>query len=50
MGIAVPIRYGERRFGLALAGPIYRMQDRCTELAAFLRSTAQRIHTLLVRD
>lgn len=50
MGLAVPIRYGERRFGLALAGPIYRMQDRRTELAALLLSTAERIHALLVRD
>ena len=50
MGIAVPVLYGQRRFGLALAGPIYRMQDRRTELAALLRSTAQRIHALLVSD
>ena len=50
MGIAVPIRYGERRFGLALAGPVYRMQDRRDELAALLRSTAQRIQALLVSD
>jgi DNA-binding IclR family transcriptional regulator len=50
MGLAVPIRYGERRFGLALAGPIYRMEPRRTELAAVLRSAAERIHTLLARD
>jgi DNA-binding IclR family transcriptional regulator len=50
MGLAVPIRYGERRLGLALAGPVYRMRNRRTELAALLRSTAERIHALLVRD
>lgn len=50
MGLAVPIRYGEHRFGLALAGPIYRMEPRRMELAAVLRPAARRIHALLLRD
>ncbi|WP_457941112.1 IclR family transcriptional regulator [Mesorhizobium sp. 10J20-29] len=50
MGIAVPIRYGDRHFGLALAGPIYRMHARRTQLAELLRIAAKQIHSLLARD
>lgn len=50
MGLAVPIRYGEHRFGLALAGPLYRMRDRREELLGLLRSTAGRIHEILAQD
>lgn len=50
MGIAVPIRYGERRFGLALAGPIHRMKARREALAERLRSAAEHIHVLLAQE
>src|SRR3546814_5388611 len=32
MGVGVPLVCGERRFGLAVAGPVYRMQDRREEI------------------
>jgi len=41
MGIGVPLICGERRFGLAVAGPIYRMEDRRQDLAASLRRAAE---------
>jgi IclR family transcriptional regulator, acetate operon repressor len=47
MGIGVPLINGERRFGLALAGPIYRVLDRRDELAAALRTAAGRIQRLI---
>ena len=47
MGLAVPILHGERRFGLAVAGPIFRMQDRRTELAALLLATATRMQAIM---
>lgn len=50
MGLAVPIHFGERRFGLALAGPIHRMKERHGHLIELLRSTAARIHAILARD
>jgi IclR family transcriptional regulator, acetate operon repressor len=43
MGIGVPLVCGERRFGLAVAGPIYRMQERRGELAAALQAAAGEI-------
>lgn len=46
MGIGVPLVCGERRFGLAVAGPIYRMQERRGELAAALQSAAGEIRRL----
>jgi len=46
MGIGVPLVCGERRFGLAVAGPIYRMQDRRGELAAALQAAAGEIRRL----
>src|SRR5690606_9269924 len=36
MGLAVPLRLGERRLGLAIAGPLYRMVGRRPELAGLL--------------
>lgn len=50
MGIAVPIRYGDRRLGLALAGPVYRMKNQRIELATILNSTAARIHEMLAKS
>jgi DNA-binding IclR family transcriptional regulator len=47
MGLGVPILHGERRFGLAIAGPIYRMQGRREELASLLRSTGKRIQSIV---
>src|SRR3546814_5030728 len=38
MGVGVPLVCGERRFGLAVAGPVYRMQDRREELAKIGRA------------
>lgn len=43
MGLAVPLRLGDRRLGLAIAGPLYRMVDRRPQLAALLREAAGRI-------
>jgi DNA-binding IclR family transcriptional regulator len=47
MGIGVPVIHDERRFGLAVAGPSFRMQDRRTDLAALLHATAARIRAIL---
>jgi IclR family acetate operon transcriptional repressor len=47
MGIGVPLVHDERRFGLAVAGPMFRMQDRRTDLATLLRATASRIKTII---
>jgi DNA-binding IclR family transcriptional regulator len=47
MGIAVPVVHDERRFGLAVAGPMFRMQDRRTELAALLLATATRMQAIM---
>ena len=46
MGIGVPLVCGERRFGLAVAGPIYRMQDRRSDLAGALMAAAGEIRRL----
>jgi len=43
MGLAVPILDSERRFGLAIAGPFYRMEDRREELALQLQAAGSRI-------
>ena len=45
MGIGVPLVCGERRFGLAVAGPIYRMDGRRQELATALQRAAADIRT-----
>lgn len=47
MGISVPVVHDERRFGLAVAGPMFRMQDRRTELAALLLATATRMQAIM---
>ena len=47
MGIGVPVVHDERRFGLAVAGPMFRMQDRRTELAALLLATANRMKAIM---
>ncbi|MGE5768288.1 MAG: IclR family transcriptional regulator [Bacteroidota bacterium] len=49
MGIGVPLVCGERRFGLAVAGPIYRMDGRRRELAAALQRAAEDIRTDFAR-
>lgn len=46
MGLGVPLVTGGRRFGLALAGPIYRMQGNREELVAHLRAAVARIDEL----
>lgn len=47
MGIGIPLVHSERRFGLAVAGPISRMHSRRKELATTLLSTAVRIRELI---
>ncbi|HEY9536815.1 MAG TPA: IclR family transcriptional regulator [Kiloniellaceae bacterium] len=47
MGVGVPLVCGERRFGLAVAGPVYRMQDRREELARALQAAAAAIRDLI---
>ena len=46
MGIGVPLVCGDRRFGLAVAGPIYRMQERREALAHALMTAAGEIGSL----
>jgi len=46
MGIGVPLVCGDRHFGLAVAGPIYRMQERRDTLARTLMATADEIGQL----
>ncbi len=47
MGIGVPVVYEERRFGLAVAGPLFRLETRRGELAAVLSTTAARILAIM---
>jgi DNA-binding IclR family transcriptional regulator len=47
MGLGVPIHSGDRRFGLALAGPLYRMQDNHKALVESLIAAAERIRGLI---
>lgn len=47
MGIGVPIHTSKWRLGLALAGPIYRMQDRRDDLIARLLAARTRIVDLI---
>lgn len=46
MGIGVPLMHGGRRFGLAVAGPLYRLRQQRSELAARLKQAAQRMQAL----
>jgi len=46
MGLGAPILAGERRFGLAVAGPLYRMQDRRDELVSSLLAAVARIREI----
>ncbi|MDR6756837.1 DNA-binding IclR family transcriptional regulator [Mycoplana sp. BE70] len=43
MGLGVPVETGGRRFGLAVAGPVYRMQNNREALVAHLRAAASLI-------
>lgn len=43
MGLGVAVVVRGRRYGLAVAGPIYRMENRKEELVAHLRAAAARI-------
>lgn len=47
IGIAVPLVHGSRRFGLGVAGPLYRMDPQREELANHLKSAAQRIQSMM---
>jgi DNA-binding IclR family transcriptional regulator len=49
MALGVPILHGERRFGLAVAGPVYRIEASYEALAARLMAAAERIRAT-VRD
>jgi IclR family acetate operon transcriptional repressor len=46
MGIGVPLVHDDRRFGLALAGPLYRMLEKREGLASALQQTASQIQLL----
>ncbi len=46
MGLAVPIRYGEGRFGLAVAGPLSRIRANRSKLVGLLQAAGQRILAL----
>lgn len=46
MGIGVPLVHDERRFGLALAGPLYRMLEQRDALGAALQRTAGQIQRI----
>lgn len=46
MGLGVPLVIGGRRFGLAVAGPIYRMQNNREALVTQLRAAAVRVREL----
>lgn len=50
MGIGVPLVHGTRRFGLAIAGPLYRMDSQRQALAAKLQSAATRIQNKMQND
>jgi DNA-binding IclR family transcriptional regulator len=43
MGLGAPIFTGERRFGLGLAGPLFRMEDNRDALVRCLIATADRV-------
>jgi DNA-binding IclR family transcriptional regulator len=43
MGIGVPLLHGGRRFGLAVAGPIYRLRQHRAELAGRLQDAVTRM-------
>ena len=45
MGIAVPLINGSRRFGLAVAGPLYRVRPRRTEIAKGIKATVAHIES-----
>jgi IclR family transcriptional regulator, acetate operon repressor len=47
MGIGVPVVHEERRFGLAVAGPLFRLETRREELAAVLSAAAARILAIM---
>jgi len=47
MGIGVPLVCGDRHFGLAVAGPIYRMQERREALAHALMTAASDIRRIV---
>lgn len=46
MGIGVPLVHDERRFGLALAGPLYRMMEQREQLASALQNTARQMRRI----
>ncbi len=50
MGLGVPLVCGARHFGLAVAGPIYRMQERREVLARTLLAAAGEIGRLFAAD
>lgn len=47
MGLGVPVFIGDRRLGLAVAGPLYRMEDNRIELAQCLIAAAGRVKDLV---
>jgi IclR family transcriptional regulator, acetate operon repressor len=47
MGIGVPLVHGSRRFGLAIAGPIYRMEYQHDRLGRMLKEAAERIQKIM---
>ena len=47
MGIGVPLAHGARRFGLAIAGPLYRMEYQRDVLAAKLNAAAEKMQRIM---
>lgn len=47
MGIGMPLVHGTRRFGLAIAGPLYRMDNQHEVLVAKLKAASARIQRIM---
>lgn len=47
MGIGVPLAHGTRRFGLAIAGPLYRMDCQRETLARKLKAASARMQRII---
>lgn len=43
MGVGIPLVHGNRRFGIAVAGPLYRVRSRKSEIATLLKTAVARL-------
>lgn len=50
MGIGVPLVHGSRRFGLAIAGPLYRMRDSRAVLVDKLLTASRQMRSMIGDD